>query len=597
MDDVELVRQKIDIGEFISEYVSLKRSGKHYKALCPFHSEKTPSFMVSPERQTWHCFGCSLGGDVFSFLMHIERMEFPEALRSLAARAGVPLHTHMRTTQPGLKEKILSLNHLAETFYHHILLTHTAAEPCRNYLSKRGVSTDSIVRFRLGYAPNTWDALIRFLTKKGFAQEELLKAGMASRGRESAFDLFRGRLMFPLHDHHGNTIGFAGRTLGSDTPKYMNTPETPVFVKGNFLYGLDLSKHAIRSSHRALLMEGELDLILAWQAGTHHAVAIKGTALTEAQISLIKRYAETIDLCFDPDIAGSNAALRGIERAHARELSVHIVNLPKGDDPSSLIQKDTEQWRKSIAQPVAIYDYWIDTILAQIPHTEAHGKRRVAATLAPVLAGITDPVMQSHYIQKLTALLAVEEAAVRRVLSAKGTAIRSTVENAAYDNEARFTLRVNPQEKREEHYLGLLLQSDAVGAREIGGLTAEEFNQAAHQELFRLIAAGLSRYNDPRRVRLATVLTHLSPHLESLVARLQMLEVAPDGWTEKEYMDSIAKARVVLLKTALKEKLHALRLEMRAAEMQGDSEVAHSIEAAMKEAVSKLAHINGTHST
>ncbi|MDO8515584.1 MAG: DNA primase, partial [bacterium] len=326
MDQREEIKQKIDIVQLISEYVPLKKAGRNFRACCPFHSEKTPSFMVSPERQSWHCFGsCQIGGDIFSFLMKMENMDFPEALKTLAKRAGVTLQSYHSSGDSQIKEKIYEINNLAAEFYHFILTKHEVGEVARKYLENRKITNESIDLFRLGYAPHSWDSLTKFLTKKGFTQKELEIAGLVSvSDSKRVFDRFRGRIIFTLADHRNNVLGFAGRLLDPNAKeaKYVNTSETPVYTKGNTLYGLNVTKDEIRKSGAAIITEGEIDLIQAFQAGTKNCAAIKGSAFTQAQVNLLKRYTENILLALDADMAGDAAAHRGIQMADAAGLNI-----------------------------------------------------------------------------------------------------------------------------------------------------------------------------------------------------------------------------------------------------------------------------------
>src|SRR3990167_7304762 len=295
MTDVEQIKQKIDIVAFISEYVALKKTGANFKGLCPFHAEKTPSFIVSPERQIWHCFGgCNEGGDVFKFLMKIENLEFAEALKILARRAGVTLSggfAQSRTAE--LKEKIYEVNHLASEFYQYILTKHPMGEKALDYLKDRKITDSSVKLFGIGYAPQSWDSLSKFLHKKGYAQELMQSAGLISKsGIGNTFDRFRGRLMFTLRDHRSNVVGFAGRLLDPDAKeaKYVNTPETSLYHKGELFYGFDITKEAIKKEDSAIIVEGEFDMLSSFQAGIPNVVALKGTALTLMQAKLIKRF-------------------------------------------------------------------------------------------------------------------------------------------------------------------------------------------------------------------------------------------------------------------------------------------------------------------
>ncbi len=304
MDQIEEIRSKIDLVAFISETVPLKKAGRNFKGLCPFHTEKTPSFIVSPERQIWKCFGCQKGGDAFGFLMEIERIEFGEALRILAKKTGVVLQSYRPSQSESEKDKLYQINHLAAEFFHYLLLNHRAGKKALNYILQRGISKQSLEKFKLGYAPAMWDGLQGFLVgKKGYKAEDLEKAGLIikrageqeSRKVEGYYDRFRDRLMFPLSDHRGNVVGFAGRVLDPEVKeaKYVNTPETAVYHKSDLLFPLDVTKEEIKKENCAMVVEGELDAISSYQVGLKNVVAIKGSALSEEQSRLLKRFCET----------------------------------------------------------------------------------------------------------------------------------------------------------------------------------------------------------------------------------------------------------------------------------------------------------------
>jgi DNA primase len=301
-DIVEQIKAKIDIVTLTSEYLELRKSGRNYKGLCPFHGEKTPSFYVSPERGTWHCFGCHEGGDVITFLQKWENIEFIEALKILADKVGVTLSGFTPTESFSQKEKIIAINHLASEFYHYLLMTHPVGKNALEYLKSRHIKPETMKTFALGYSPNSWDNLKKFLNKKGYDNEDLVTAGLVIRSeRGTYYDRFRGRVMFALRDSRGNTIGFSGRVLpGSDekSAKYINSPETPVYIKGHTLYGLDISKEAIKKEKYAVVVEGEVDLIASFQSGITNVVAIKGSAFTAEQVVLLKRYTGSVCYLF-----------------------------------------------------------------------------------------------------------------------------------------------------------------------------------------------------------------------------------------------------------------------------------------------------------
>ncbi len=432
---VDEVKQRLDIAEVLSEYVKLKPSGpSRYKVLCPFHTEKTPSLMVSKDKQAWHCFGCGKGGDIFSFVQEIEGVEFPEALRILAKKANVEL----RAVDPKLqsaKTKLLDILKLTAAFYRKVLTDAPGGEIARRYLVERKVSQETAEDFQLGYSPTTWDGLLNFLVKKGYQENDIFDAGLVVKREKGVghYDRFRGRLMFPIRDANGTVIGFGGRVLEQtegDAPptgsgasaKYINTPETLIYNKGSVLYGLDKARPAIKQANLAVLVEGYMDCLASHQVGVQNVVAVSGTALTPQQVKLLKRSTNNLALAFDADLAGGEAARRGIDQALAADMRVTVITLPGAKDPDELIQKDSALWRNAIASSQRIVDYSFNRAFTSLDPTDVDGKKRIAQQLLPVIARLPDPVEQSHYLQLLARKLDVDETSLRDAL--KRTAAR-----------------------------------------------------------------------------------------------------------------------------------------------------------------------------
>jgi len=429
---VEEIKERLDIADVLSEYVKLIPSGpSRFKVLCPFHHEKTPSLMVSKDRQTWHCFGCGKGGDIFSFVQEIEGSEFPEALRMLAKKANVEL----RPANPELhnaKTKLLDILKLTAAFYRKVLTDAEGAKVARDYLAKRGISDETAEDFQIGYSPTTWDAALTFLVKKGFKEQDVFDAGLAvKRDKGTGFyDRFRGRLMFPIRDVNGSVVGFGGRILeelqgdASSGAKYINTPETLVYGKSRILYGLDHAKQAIKQADLAVLVEGYMDLISSHQAGVNNVVAVSGTALTDQQVKLLKRYTTNLALAFDADLAGGEAARRGIDQALNADLRVKVITVTDAKDPDELIKQDVAKWRNAIATAQRIVDYSFNRALKEADLSDIDVKKRVAKQLLPVIARLPDPVEQSHYLQELGRKLSVSEEslhdALKKVVKSKG---------------------------------------------------------------------------------------------------------------------------------------------------------------------------------
>ena len=334
MTDTQAIKDRLDIVQIIGEYIPLKKAGANWKANCPFHNEKSPSFMVNAEKQFWHCFGCSKGGDVFSFLQEMEGMDFPEALKILADRAGVKIDTFASEVNKSQKNRILEINNKAAYFFHHFLLEMPASGGARDYLKRRELKQETIEEWKVGFIPEQWDLLTQYLLKKGNSIDDLLASGLTiKKDGGGVYDRFRGRIMFPLWDMHGNIVGFTGRVLVETEKsggKYVNTPQTLVYDKSRILYGLNFAKTEIKSKDFTVLVEGQMDVVACHQAGMKNVVASSGTALTFEQIKLLKRYSNNIAIAFDADAAGQNAAKRGIDLALEQGMNIKIIQIPAG---------------------------------------------------------------------------------------------------------------------------------------------------------------------------------------------------------------------------------------------------------------------------
>jgi len=414
-DQVDEVKQKTDIVALIGEYVQLKKAGRNYKALCPFHGEKTPSFMVSPELQIYKCFGCSESGDAFSFLEKYDGMDFGEALRFLADRAGVKLIS-VRPGDKGEKERLLEINSLASRFYHYILVGHPRGKIALSYLQKeRGLNMATLKTFQIGFSPDTPGILRKFLVeKKKYQDKELEKAGLTV-GDRSSIDRFRGRIIFPLLDHRGNTVGFSGRLLPgakADLAKYINSPETPIYHKSRVLYGLNLAKIRIKEKKTAIVVEGELDMISSWQAGIQNTVAIKGSAFTEDQVRLLSRFGQKVILALDADFAGDTAARRGIAVAQTHGLEIKVAQLKDFKDPDEAVRKSPKEYKNALIKAIGVWDFLIDSVFSKHAGSTGEDKAKISREIVPVLASIPDKIVQAHYVKLAANRLGVSEDAV-----------------------------------------------------------------------------------------------------------------------------------------------------------------------------------------
>jgi DNA primase len=458
MDQVAQVKEKIDIVSFIGEYISLKKAGRNFSANCPFHQEKTPSFMVSPERQTWHCFGCHKSGDVYAFLMEYDRMEFPEALRILAKRTGIQLKFDQGQSRLSTqKERMYLLNSLAKEFYHYILTKHAAGKDALNYLQKRGITAKLIETFSLGFSPSGSDALCKYLiSKKKYVREELVLAGLAYEGRRETIDFFRGRLMFPLMDYRDNVLGFSARILaGGNVPsKYINTRETLVYHKSEHVYGLNVTKDAIRRENQVIIVEGEFDLLSCFEHGIGNVVAVKGTALTQQQVLLIGRYGEKITFCFDGDKAGQEAIRRSLSIVEKKGLSATVIVIPNGKDPDESLNKEPGLFKKAVKEDMGVYDYLFMRAYDSTDNKTAQGKQRITKDLLPFIGQIQNEIIKEHYLRKLSSDIGISyESIVKEMLRFLAPKNPDPVITPS-------KIKQSKEEITEQYLLALIVQSD-----------------------------------------------------------------------------------------------------------------------------------------
>ncbi|GIV99480.1 DNA primase [Roseiflexus sp.] len=439
------IKEKIDIVDFISAYVPLRKTGRSYVGFCPFHpNTRTPAFHVFPDTQSFHCFGCKASGTIFDFLMRREGIEFREALERLAQRAGVQLHprTEAEEQLDRLRTRLLEVNAAAAAFFRHMLVKSQRGEEARAYVAKRRIDDATGEAFLIGYAPDDWSLLLSYLTeRRGFAPEEIEAAGLAIHHETRGYyDRFRHRLMFPIRSASGEIVAFGGRALGDVQPKYMNSPQTPLFDKGKVLYGLDLARDAIRQSDAAVIVEGYVDVIIAHQYGFRNVVAPLGTALTADHVALVKKLSHRVYLALDADTAGARATLKGLQALQSQpegeltavispqgvialqrrqDVEIRILALPEGKDPDEVIQENPEQWRAALAAARPAMDFYIETLTSDLDLSSGRGRAEAVERIAPLLTQIANPVEQAHYIQQLARLIDIEEAHILAALSNK----------------------------------------------------------------------------------------------------------------------------------------------------------------------------------
>jgi DNA primase len=422
-ETIEQIAAANDIVEVIGSYFPLKRAGANFKALCPFHQEKTPSFMASPSRQTFHCFGCGAGGSVFRFVMEYEHVDFPAAVRKLAARAGITLIEERGAADEGrqyeTRRKLLKLHAEAAEWFHENLTKREIGELARKYLKQRGITGEIAKGWHLGYAPDEWDAFGTWARGQGYDPRDLVVSGLiktkdddqtSTLSARTSYDRFRGRIMFPICNDVGEVIAFSGRLLKEEegAAKYLNSPETQLFRKGNVLFGLHKSKRALIEVNCAIVCEGQLDLISLFEAGITNVVAPQGTAFTENQARILKRFVDEVVLCFDSDAAGAKAAERSLDALLANDFIVRVVELPPGEDPDSLVRRDgKEQFDERVANARDFFDYWIDREIASVDLSSMGAKIQAARNLAATVSRVHDPVLRGEIVNKASARLGV----------------------------------------------------------------------------------------------------------------------------------------------------------------------------------------------
>jgi len=407
---IEEVRNRTDLVEVISDYVLLKKSGENYKALCPFHVEKTPSFIVNPRKGIFHCFGCGVGGNIYSFLMKVEKMEFVDAVKYLARRCGVPIPELQNSKYIQEKDTLHKINELASNFYEQVLWAQEGKKGL-DYLKKRGITEETIKKFKLGYAPDAWDKVLNTLVAKGYSQAQIHQAGLVlPREGGGYYDRFRNRVIFPIINPFNRIIGFGARVLDDSLPKYINTPETPIYHKGKILYGLNFAKDAIRKLNTVIIVEGYTDVILLSQAGFENVVATSGTAFTQDQVRLLKKYGEEVVVLFDPDTAGVQATLRGLDLLMEEEMRVKVVSLSEKLDPAEfLAQFGPQEFLKCLQNADDLLDYRLNQCLTAGNINTTLGKIKALEDIIPTILKISNPIQRQDFIKRVAETLRVEE--------------------------------------------------------------------------------------------------------------------------------------------------------------------------------------------
>lgn len=539
---VEEIKKKIDIIDFIGSFITLKKTGRNFKANCPFHQEKTPSFVVSPERQIWHCFGaCQEGGDAIRFLMKWENITFFEALRELAEKTGVSLKkVSFEDAVWKKKERLFVMNDLSTEFFEYVLHKTRFGEKARDYLASRGINSDISKKFQLGYAPNSWNSLISFLKRKKYQEVEINDTGLLVKSEKGGYyDRFRGRLMFPIKDPRGHVVGFSGRSLDNADPaaKYINTPETLLYHKRETLFGLDLAKESIKKEKNVIVVEGEFDMITPYQEGFSNFVAIKGSALTREQLMLLKRYTEKITLALDADLAGEEAIQRGIQDAEEFDFEVGIVTFDFAKDPDEAVRKDKKLFKKILKDPIPVYDFLIEMLQKKYPSEDPFNKKKIGDELIPFIERIHNPIVQSHYVKRLAAFLNVTETSIQILMK--------RLRQKKKEGSLFVSVKKGKKEELREiilqrYILSILFQNEdpySFGKKISFMIIPDDFSLGSYKKIYQIFLEYMKKH--PAKFQLEAFSHELSSELQPVFDEVYLF-ASSDLGPENEQVDKLA---------------------------------------------------------
>ena len=464
---VDDIKNKLDIVDVISGYIRLQKAGRNYKATCPFHSEKSPSFMVSPERQLWKCFGCGKGGSIFDFVMEIEGIEFGDALKILAQRAGIEL----KKIDPKLKTertRLYEICELANRFFIKQMEASSAGKEMQKYLIGRGLKAKTIKEWQIGYAPNQWRSLKDFLNKQGYPNQEISKTGLVietekNTSHDKYYDRFRDRIIFPIRDINGVVIGFTGRENPNNPDdrmgKYMNIPNTLLYDKSRAIYGLNKAKLEIKKKNLCILVEGQTDVIMSHQAGFVNVIASSGTALTDQQLVIIKRYTENLSIAFDTDLAGEMATKRGIDLALKFGFNTKVISLPDNQDPAGYIQKNPSLWEKAVGKAQDLIEFYLNNAILRNDPETVEGKKEISKSVLPMIKKISNKVEQAHWLQKTASKLKVQESVlIEEMEKIKDSDLEGGF--SSLNKNIEVISSRNKTDELEEYVIGLLLMKN-----------------------------------------------------------------------------------------------------------------------------------------
>ena len=555
---VEEIKNRLDIVEVIGGYIKLQKAGANFRACCPFHSEKKPSFFVSPARQIWHCFGCSKGGDVFGFIKEIEGVEFGDALRILAQKAGVELKP-MRKEEilwKSEKQRLYEINELAARFFEKQLEEGVSGREAKDYLLKRKISQDSIKKWRLGYSPDAWQGLLDFLIKSGYQKDEVERTGLAIRGEKNSFyDRFRGRIIFPVFDLNSQVIGFGARVFkekdNKEIAKYVNTPNTALYDKSRALYGLDRARIEIRKQDKCVLVEGYIDTIMCHQEGFTNVVAVSGTALTPFQLKILKRYSENILTAFDMDIAGDTATKRGIDLAQALGFTIKIITMTQDKDPADILCESQKEWEKLVKEAKNILNFYFETTLSRFDKKLPEDKKKISKILLPVIKRIPNQIEKAHWLQELAKELNVREEDVREELK-----------------KVKLTEEVYGLEKEEIFNLAPKSRKDMLEERLMVGLLKcpEDLSCFILEEDLKILSSKISQLvqqlKSGQKIEVATLSKETAELFDYLSLKAEVEQEISDDDLKGDFESCLKSIRCL----ELKHKLDEISMSLKAAE-------------------------------
>lgn len=571
MDTVTQIKQKLNIVDVVGRYVELKKSGRNYKAPCPFHNENSPSFMVSQDLQIYKCFGCGESGDMFSFVQKMEGVDFATALEQLAEKAGVKIEKANYDPNAEKKKRIFEINELTTTFFTHLLLKHQAGKDALKYLKeKRKLNQDIIEKFRIGYAPDDWEILYKFLSKKGFSDEDLENSGTVIKKRDGNgyIDKFRNRVMFPLIDTQDKVVGFTGRALGEQSPKYLNTQETLVFYKSSFIYGLNFAKSSIKHNG-AVFVEGQMDVISAFQAGINNVVCSSGTSLSNTQLTILSRYTKDLTLCFDSDTAGQTATLRAIEIAETVGLNVKTAIIPEDvTDLDELIKKDSKRAQILLTEPVPVYDYYLSAALKKFDKHTAIGKRNIMETIAPKFAKIRSTVVLDHYINQLEGELDISKQVIKELIEKNE---KADYDKLVVDSKIKDSELNKSKITTEEHIIALLYNVELETSQSIlYKLAKKDFTDDNIQDLFiKLKAYVLGR---KRKFDIKYFTNKLEGEIKQKAEEIHLLDLGSLAGNELALEKELNTTFKRLKRETVNRELKEIQEELKEAELANDTE-------------------------